>query len=205
MALFDWFSNWIRNYNFRDHYVVQAFIVVSLGGSIPVIVTILAICGVEWGSVADWFSGIATFAAVLVSLMLASDKKPVHLIMTTKSNFPVHDQFAVEFRAINLGNNQTLEIESMTIEFYRNVFDEDSDDYIELLKHEFRLLPGTSETTLYTEKLGIFDFRIYALRRYELKGKLSNGKKIRTCIEIHNKYTNSFEPEVKVTMGEELV
>lgn len=39
------------------------------------------ILSVEWGSVADWVSGIETFAAVIVSLYLANHKKK------TEANF----------------------------------------------------------------------------------------------------------------------
>lgn len=38
------------------------------------------ILSVEWGSVADWVSGIGTFAAVIVSLYLANHKKRPKLI-----------------------------------------------------------------------------------------------------------------------------
>ena len=33
------------------------------------------ILNIEWGSVADWVSGIGTFAAVIVSLYLANHRK----------------------------------------------------------------------------------------------------------------------------------
>lgn len=42
------------------------------------------ILSVEWGSVADWVSGIGTFAAVIVSLYLANRKKRPRIIFAPK-------------------------------------------------------------------------------------------------------------------------
>ena len=42
------------------------------------------ILSVEWGSVADWVSGIGTFAAVIVSLYLANHRKRPRIIFEPK-------------------------------------------------------------------------------------------------------------------------
>lgn len=67
---------------------------------------------IEWGSVADWFSGAASFAAVATALFLARDAKRVQIRVTcghrvvARSGMPMPELFAVH--ATNVGNRSTI-------------------------------------------------------------------------------------------------